>query len=116
MTELSNFDRQMAAVAFAEAGEPGVAREFLGKGGPAPQAGKAPDQAGKPYGKFLLFGGISLAMYLGLFANEPLVTDVFTRGGLNTAFPVLTAFLFSFIHGAFASNLLTVLGLEARKK
>ncbi len=63
----------------------------------------------------LLFGALSLAAYGFLFSNETLVTKTFTLGGWHAAFPVMTAFLFSFVHGAFASNLLTVLGLEAKK-
>lgn len=69
----------------------------------------------KPVGKMLLFGAMSISAYVFLFANEKLVTETFTLGGANAVFPVATAFLFSFVHGAFASNLLSVLGLEAKK-
>ena len=70
----------------------------------------------KPYVAALIFGAISISCYVLLFSNEALVTETYTKGGIYTLFPVGTAFLFSFIHGAFASNLLTVLGLEAKKK
>lgn len=63
----------------------------------------------------VLFGAMSASAYLFLFSNEALVTKTFTLGGWHAAFPVLTAFFFSFVHGAFASNLLSVLGLEAKK-
>jgi len=63
----------------------------------------------------IIFGVISLASYIILFSNEGLVTDTYTKGGYYAAFPIVTAFWFSFIHGAFGSNLLTVLGLEAKK-
>ena len=69
----------------------------------------------KPVGQMVLFGAMSLSAYLFLFSNEGLVTKTFTLGGWHAAFPVVTAFAFSFIHGAFASNLLSVLGLEAKK-
>lgn len=69
----------------------------------------------KPVGKMVLFGAMSISAYIVLFANESLVTQTFTLGGANAVFPVATAFLFSFVHGAFASNLLSVLGLEAKK-
>jgi len=69
----------------------------------------------RPVGKMVLFGGMSAAAYLFLFSNETLVTQTFTLGGWHAAFPVMTAFLFSFVHGAFASNLLSVIGLEAKK-
>ncbi len=63
----------------------------------------------------LVFGCISITGYYYLMANQDLVTDTFTKGGWYAAFPLLTAFLFSFIHGAFASNFLSVLGIEAKK-
>jgi len=63
----------------------------------------------------VLFGALSVASYFLLFSNEQLVTQTYTLGGWYAAFPVLTAFFFSFVHGAFASNLLSVLGLEAKK-
>lgn len=70
----------------------------------------------KPVLPTIVFGVISLTAYILVFKNERLVMDTFTLGGWYTAFPILTAFFFSFIHGAFASNLLTTLGLEAKKK
>ncbi|RJX29293.1 MAG: hypothetical protein C4531_10740 [Desulfurivibrio sp.] len=70
----------------------------------------------KPYLSTVIFGALSISFYVLLFSNETMVTDTFTRGGIYTLFPVGTAFLFSFIHGAFASNLLSVLGIEAKKK
>jgi hypothetical protein len=48
-------------------------------------------------------------------SHQALVTDTFTKGGWYAAYPILAAFFFSFIHGAFASNLLSVLGIEAKK-
>ncbi len=113
MAEMNKFDQHMAAAAFAEAGETESARELVAAGAPPPRkrAGSA-----KTYGQLLLFGAVSLALYLTLFVNETLVTELFTLGGWHTVYPVLTALIFSFIHGAFASNLLSVLGLEARKK
>lgn len=69
----------------------------------------------KPVGKLALFGAMSLGAYALLFSNEALVTNTFTLGGWYAALPVGTAFAFSFIHGAFASNFLSVLGLEPKK-
>lgn len=70
----------------------------------------------KPYVQMIIFGIISLASYVALFSNETLVTEVYTRGGYYAAFPIVTALWISFMHGAFGSNLLSVLGLEAKKK
>jgi hypothetical protein len=43
------------------------------------------------------------------------VSEEYTMGGWHAAYPVVTALAFSFIHGAFASNMLSVLGIEAKK-
>lgn len=109
---VNEFDKDMSAVAFAEAGEHDTARQMMG--GPAgPSKAKAPGK--KPYLSAVIFGAVSLSAYVLLFSNESLVTETFTKGGVYTLFPVGAAFLFSFVHGAFASNLLSVLGLEAKK-
>jgi hypothetical protein len=70
----------------------------------------------KPYMQMIIFGIISITSYAVLFKNEELVTEMFTKGGYYAVFPIVTAFWFSFMHGAFGSNLLSVLGLEAKKK
>ena len=69
----------------------------------------------KPVAKMVLSGALSLGAYLLLFSNEALITNTYTLGGWYAALPVGTAFAFSFMHGAFASNLLSVLGLEPKK-
>ena len=63
----------------------------------------------------VLSGALSLGAYVMLFSNEGLITNTYTLGGWYAAFPVGTAFVFSFMHGTFASNLLSVLGLEPKK-
>ena len=114
MQKMTEFDKNMAAVAFAEANEPEKARQFVSSQKTGKQGYGAP--AKKPVLQMIVFGAISLAAYIVLFRNERLITTEFTMGGWHAAYPVLTAFFFSFIHGAFASNLLSVLGLEAKKK
>ena len=74
------------------------------------------DKKKKPYLMTVVFGAVSLAMYVALFTHQGWVTETFTKGGYYAAFPIITAFLFSFIHGAFASNMLSSFGLEAKKK
>ncbi|MBC8414123.1 hypothetical protein H8E50_10710 [bacterium] len=69
----------------------------------------------KPVMKTLIYGAVSLSSYIYLFMNESLVTETYTKGAYYAAFPILTAFWFSFVHGAFGSNLLTTLGFEAKK-
>ena len=68
----------------------------------------------KPWGKAIALGALSLASYIVLFKNEVQVMELYTKGGINTAFPIITVFWFSFIHGGFASNMLTCLGIEAK--
>jgi uncharacterized integral membrane protein len=108
----NSFDDHMSAAAFAEAGEFDTARQMLGNDG-----GKTTQEEvnRKPYFKTVVFGAISLTAYILIFTHQDVVTDLFTLGGWNTAFPVGTALFFSFVHGAFASNLLNVMNLEARK-
>ncbi len=69
----------------------------------------------KPFTGTLIFGAISFASYFMLLTHQEWVTDYYTRGGYYAAFPIVTAFWFSFMHGTFGSNLLSVLGLEAKK-
>jgi len=111
---LSSFDKHMTAVAFAEAGEHETAKKVLEtKSAPAPL--KAQHHAKKPVLATLVFGALSLSAYFYLFSHEEWTTDHFTRGGWYTVLPLASAVFFSFIHGAFGSNLLSVLGLEAKK-
>ena len=110
------FDKNMAAIAFAEANEHETAKEFISGGTKGKKTAGAPAPAKKPVLQMVLFGAISLTGYILLMRNERLITTEFTMGGWHAAYPVLTALAFSFIHGAFASNLLSVLGLEAKKK
>ena len=79
------------------------------------QAKETTKEKKKPVVKMLLFGCISLAGYIYLMTHQDWVTELFTKGGSYAAYPILTAFLFSFIHGAFASNTLSVMGIEAKK-
>jgi hypothetical protein len=108
----NTFDDYMSAAAFAEAGEFDTARQMLDS-----HPGKSPQTEGngKPYLKTLVFGAASLTAYILLFTRQDMVTDIFTMGGWYALFPVGTALFFSFIHGAFASNLLNVMNVEAKK-
>jgi|Deesub1362A_J573_1020465.scaffolds.fasta_scaffold00670_17 hypothetical protein len=65
--------------------------------------------------KTLFFGAISLTSYILLFIHQDWITEHYTKGGYYAAYPIITAFYFSFIHGAFGSNLLSLLGLEAKQ-
>ena len=76
-----------------------------------PEAGRK-----KLMGKTVALGLGAAALYAAVFLNTDLVMKYFTKGGLYAALPVATVFLVSFVHGAFASNLWSVLGIEATKK
>jgi hypothetical protein len=69
----------------------------------------------KPYARMVIFGILSIVSYIGLFMNQALVMDYFTRGGIYAGLVIITAFYFSFIHGAFASNTIEVLGLMPKQ-
>ena len=69
----------------------------------------------KPYMKAVIFGIFSVASYVFLFSRLEWVTEFYTKGGVYTALPVTTALYFSFLHGAFASNVLDVMGIQAAK-
>ncbi len=64
--------------------------------------------------KTLIFGALSGCLYYAVFSHLDWVTTTYTKGGWHTIYPVGTALVFSFIHGAFASNLLSLLGIEAK--
>jgi hypothetical protein len=70
----------------------------------------------KLLGKTVALGLGAVALYAAVFLNSSTVMKYFTRGGWYAALPVATVFIFSFVHGAFASNLWSVLGIEATKK
>ena len=65
--------------------------------------------------KTLVLALASGALYALIFSRQAVITNLFTKGGIYAALPIATAFLFSFVHGAFASNLWTVLGISAHK-
>jgi len=70
----------------------------------------------KPYGKTIFWGIISAIAYITLFTYQETVMVYFTRGGWYAGLPVITVFFFSFVHGAFCSYLLSVMGIEAAKR
>lgn len=112
--EKNEFDRDMTAATFAEAGEHETARQVMAESDQK-ETSMAPVAKKKPVVSMIIFGAISLSLYVILMTKQDLVMDTYTRGGLYTAWPICTALVFSFIHGAFASNFLSVLGIEAKK-
>jgi hypothetical protein len=70
----------------------------------------------KLIGKTVGLGLATAALYAAVFLNSGPIMKYFTRGGWYAALPIATVFIFSFVHGAFAHNLWSVLGIEATKK
>jgi membrane protease subunit (stomatin/prohibitin family) len=64
----------------------------------------------------IIFGLATAACYVAVFLNSGVVMKYFTKGGMYALLPVGTAFLFSFVHGAFTGNFWSALGIEASKK
>jgi F0F1-type ATP synthase assembly protein I len=70
----------------------------------------------KPVGKLIVMGIISIALYSTLLLKQDLVNSNFARGGMYALLPIVTAFVFSFVHGSFTGSFWTALGIEAAKK
>jgi hypothetical protein len=66
--------------------------------------------------KTIGYGLITAALYGSVFWNADAVMSYFTKGGFYAALPVATVFVFSFAHGAFASNLWSLMGIKPMKK
>lgn len=70
----------------------------------------------KPVGKMIFMGILSVALYAVLLLKQDIINSHFGRGGIYAVLPIITAFIFSFIHGSFTGDFWTVLGVEAKKK
>mgnify|MGYP001572009965 FL=1 len=70
----------------------------------------------KPIGKMIFMGILSVALYAVLLMKQDAINSYFGRGGIYAFLPIITAFVFSYFHGAFTGDFWTVLGVEAKKK
>ncbi len=70
----------------------------------------------KPYKKFFIFGILSCILYYLLITHQDFVISLCQKGRWYAFFPILTAFVFSTIHGNFTDAFWTVVGVEAKKK
>ncbi|MGB6068446.1 MAG: hypothetical protein WBG50_26860 [Desulfomonilaceae bacterium] len=66
--------------------------------------------------KTILFGAITATLYAVAFTHSDAMLQLFTKGGYYAALPITTVFVVSFAHGTFASNLWSMLGIEAITK
>ena len=67
----------------------------------------------KAFKKAIVFGILSVCLYIALFINIDLVMKYFTKGGYYAVLPTITALIFSYIHGSFTSYVWTALGVVA---
>jgi hypothetical protein len=70
----------------------------------------------KPVAALIFMGAISIALYATLLLKQDLINSTFAKGGLYAFLPIITAFVFSYFHGAFTGHFWTVLGIEAAKQ
>jgi hypothetical protein len=70
----------------------------------------------KPIGRTILFGTLTAAFYTGFFAYGDNIAAHFAQGSFWAAGPIATVFAVSYLHGEFASNLWSVLGIAAIRK
>jgi hypothetical protein len=73
----------------------------------------------RPIAATILFGTISIVLYIALLTYSDLLVDLAyrTRSGDKTLFfvPIIIAFVFSFVHGNFTGNFWESMGLRAAK-
>lgn len=65
--------------------------------------------------KMIGFGAASAALFGTIFHFANPITELFSRGGMYAALPIATVFAVSYVHGGFAANLWSALGIEARR-
>ncbi|MGE4297384.1 MAG: hypothetical protein AB7E47_05080 [Desulfovibrionaceae bacterium] len=70
----------------------------------------------KARNKALMFGVVSVALYASVFSYADTLVHMFAKGGMYTLLPVATVFVFSYVHGTFAGNFWSALGIEASHK
>ena len=70
----------------------------------------------KPHMRALLFGLVSVGLYGALLTQQDFLNATFGKGGMFAFLPILTAFVFSYVHGTFTGDFWTVMGVEAAKK
>jgi len=71
----------------------------------------------KPFGRLLIMGVCTCALYYALMSNQDIINTYGGKGGpVFALLPIVTAFIFSYFHGAFTGDFWTVLGIEAAKK
>jgi hypothetical protein len=94
----------------------GVAANTLNQPGGAIMSTTTFAKRRRPVAKTIICGCLSAALYAAYFGNSSFLTPLYAHGGAYAALPILTVFVFSFAHGAFASNFWLLLGIEAKTR
>ncbi|WP_428565338.1 MAG: universal stress protein [Solidesulfovibrio sp. DCME] len=63
----------------------------------------------------IVFGAAAVALYAAVFTHSDLITSLSAKGGFYAVVPVITVFLFSYVHGSFTGAFWSALGIEASK-
>jgi len=71
---------------------------------------------GRPYIKAMIWGVVSVALYVTLLTHQEEINANFANGGMYAFLPIAVAFLFSIVHGSFTGHFWSALGVEASKK
>ena len=66
--------------------------------------------------KVVVMGLLSISLYVLLLAEQDAINDYFGRGGLFAFLPILTAFIFSLVHGSFTGNFWSFFGMHPKQK
>jgi hypothetical protein len=69
----------------------------------------------RPVGRMISYGAVSISLYSAVLTHQGLITTYFTKGATYAVLPIITAFLFSFVHGGFTNYFWSVMGIEAKK-
>ena len=63
----------------------------------------------------LIFGAATVALYAAVFNHSETIATLSSKGGLYAVVPVVTVFLFSYVHGSFTGAFWSALGIEASR-
>ncbi|HMK44929.1 MAG TPA: hypothetical protein VK445_12410 [Dissulfurispiraceae bacterium] len=66
--------------------------------------------------KMTVMGILSFVLYMILLLHQEMITGVFARGEEYALLPIVTAFIFSFVHGSFTGNFWSFLGMHPKQK
>jgi hypothetical protein len=102
---------ELEKVSLAPVGGNGLSKEKNHRGGSMETTNKKRNKLGRT----VLFGTLTAGFYAGFFALADPVMSLTKQGGIYALIPVATVFLCSYVHGTFASELWSALGLEASK-